>query len=670
MNVRSRIPGSLLLVLFWCGLIAAGLLILGRQAADPVLRPALIGIGALMAVLTVALYRMMNWARWVAGIGFALNALAGIGRMGFTEFSFRGLSQVVLASWLAWYLLSPSTGRLFARSRGARLDLVGAVSFGFLLLAVVAITAAAFALPVPGWAQTTLVIVVSLAYLIVMEPRLRRAFAAHLAPVPKELDRAGRRAFRAARVARHRGELDRARELAGLLPDLSPVRVLRGLISLDASRSSGLLRRIVFEGDYAPPEKSRDDVLTESRASAVEEIVAERAELIEGLVAVAGAASSIFPEELVPALEKITGIVFVSNEEYRYAEWWQKARPKCTGDFALPWLVARLWEAQCLRAARDVAQRTEDRLLIEAATLACVLDEAPHADPSSDWLAERASSLCLLPRLAEIFGLLQLDLGLIRSRGPAFAANRVRLRLALADRVRRVWEDYGDTCSIEPPWLLFHLTGSEPRPLRVRNKFDLWWEGHRAAQERFDRTFARGLDAAGKDEWEEAQKAFAEAGEAWPERLGATYNRALSLMRLERHDEAEPLLMKLTQLEKKEPLNWMRLGDCRREKGELPRAIEAYEEAARLGGMRDDLALRLGVTLAQEGREDQAQKTLAQALGPNPDREALEAISSILESEGAFGLAQHYREQAFYRDLGGKEEFGAEEDEEERGKEV
>lgn len=659
---RTRLPGELFVVIFLCGLLSACVLYLGYVAPDPSTRALLIGIGALLSILTVSLYQMMNWARWVAGLGFALNALIRVIVMALQGFTWRGAMLSFVAGWLAWYLLSASTGRLFSQSRGAKLDPVGIASLVLFLLAVIAVTTVVGMLPVPPWAQSVLVIAVSLVYLLTMHPRLRRGISAHLAPLPKDLDASGRKAFRAARLARHRGDLARARALLAPLPDAPSVRVLKGLLSLDEVRGSGLFRRIILDGDFTPPEKSREEVLKECRAIAVETLVAERADLIDGLIGDAEAASSVFPEELIPTLEKLTGIVFVANEEYRYAEWWRSARPKCTGDFALPWLVARLWEAQCLAAAQDVSRRTEDRLLIEATTLACILDEKPHATFSSEWLAERAASLCLLPRLAEIFGLLQLDLGLIRSRGPGFAANRVRLRLELADRVRRLWEDYGDSCTIEPPWLLYHLTGSEPRPLRARTKFDLWWEGQRAAQERFDRTFSRGLEAVDRDEWEEAQEAFAEAGEAWPERLGAFYNRAIALMRLDRPDEAEPLLVKLTQIEKKEPLNWMRLGDCRRERGQLPQAIEAYEEAARLGGMRDDLALRLGVTLAQDGREEQAEQTLTKALGPNPDPDALEAISSILESEGAFGLAQRYREQAFYRDLGEKDEFRADGD--------
>ena len=50
--------------------------------------------------------------------------------------------------------------------------------------------------------------------------------------------------------------------------------------------------------------------------------------------------------------------------------------------------------------------------------------------------------------------------------------------------------------------------------------------------------------------------------------------------------------------------------------------------------------------------DDRAETALDSAVGPDPDIGTLEEISSMLEAEGAYRLAQRYREKAFYKSLG------------------
>ena len=84
-------------------------------------------------------------------------------------------------------------------------------------------------------------------------------------------------------------------------------------------------------------------------------------------------------------------------------------------------------------------------------------------------------------------------------------------------------------------------------------------------------------------------------------------------------------------------------GDARRAGGKSREALAAYRRAAKIGGLEQAAAVRLGLALADEGLDDEAKAALDAAAGPAPDAETLEGLADFLEREGVFANAE--REQ-------------------------
>jgi len=253
-------------------------------------------------------------------------------------------------------------------------------------------------------------------------------------------------------------------------------------------------------------------------------------------------------------------------------------------------------------------------------------------------------------------------LGFVGVRPPAGGGRR-----AAAGRLRRVVHAAGGRPRVDRARVRdgrHHLTGLRYRIIRARARFDADWERERPRHETFDSAMAAGLHAAAAGAWEEAERQFATAAEAWPERACARYNRARALLELDRFADAEPLLEKLAKSEPDEAFWWTRLGDCRRLLDNRAGAIEAYRTAIQKGGLEAELAMRFGVMMAEEGSDAEAKRAFDAALGPEPDAETLERLGAFLESAGAWRLAAGYREEAFRRSLGDKHE---EEEEDEDG---
>jgi tetratricopeptide (TPR) repeat protein len=116
-------------------------------------------------------------------------------------------------------------------------------------------------------------------------------------------------------------------------------------------------------------------------------------------------------------------------------------------------------------------------------------------------------------------------------------------------------------------------------------------------------------------------------------------------------EEAESTFAHLATQSPKEVVWWLRLGDCRRQGGRTDAALEAYRKAADLAGVRGELAVRLGLTLAERGDLRRAREALDAALGPSPGPEQLGALVQILEHEGITELAWGYRREALGRQL-------------------
>jgi predicted Zn-dependent protease len=205
--------------------------------------------------------------------------------------------------------------------------------------------------------------------------------------------------------------------------------------------------------------------------------------------------------------------------------------------------------------------------------------------------------------------------------------------------------------------MLLAILAGQSTSLMIRKKrFDPWWIERRESQASFDAAFTAGLEKADREDWEGASAAFAEAAKAWPERACARHNGAVCLLRDGRAEDAESAFEALTAEEPDEPLYWLRLGDARRARGRPRAALDAYRRAAKLGGLEQAAAVRLGLALADEGLEDEAKKELDAAAGPEPNAESLEELADFLEREGVFGLAHHYRQKALGERLSRRED--------------
>lgn len=662
MKITTRFPGNLLWIIFWLLFVGAlALLVVALSPSRPV-RILYGAFSALYLIAAVGLYRLQHWGRVLGGVILLLGAgLMFLSLLkGFTSSKlFRGLMNLY---WGA-YLFLPSTRRLFEGSAGARFTLQGCLSQVVWVVPLTALVVAAVTLKIPPWAGITATLVIVIAYGVLLEDRVNRWIAARFSPRPEDLEPAAWRAVRAAQQARLEGDFDRAERLAAPLPLSLTVRALRGLLVMDRALRSEGLRRAIYDSTWIAPAEARERLLEESRSSDLDALVAERAALVDDLLEDEARPRSFFAEEADERIQKITGQLFLSNPVFQHREAWARRRPSCSGARARTWLTVRLWDAQAPEAAQEAAAGAGDAALQEIASLSFRLDQAARGLFNEEWVAENSLNLCLLPIPADAARLLYLDSPYLGVLGSEAVAARLSARLELVSRLRSLRDEYPAESWIEVPWLIAQLTG-DTGGRRTRAKFEKWWASRRAAQAVFDGAFISGLDAARRDDWESAERHFAEAERCWPERTCAVYNRALALLQLDRHREAEEIFARLAAAEPDEAVFWMRTGDARRLQGRGATAIEAYRKAARLGGLEEEVALRLGLTLAAEGREDEAERELDAATSGEADAEQLEQLAAFLESEGVYRLASRYREQAFQRRLGEKPTGDEEEDEE------
>lgn len=665
MKTQTRFPGDLLWIILWCLFLAGISLFIATVSQGPALRILYGVLGAIYLIAAVGLYRLQHWGRVFAGILFFLGVVLGLFALR-KGFNVGTLFRILMNLYWGVYLFQSSTRRLFEASSGARLSLPGCISQSIYLVGVIAMVAVLLVLKSPKWVGIVVLLVTLVAYALFLEDRVNRWLAARFSPKPDDLDRDAWRSVRVAQQARLEGDLDRADRLLAPLRDSLTVRVLRGLLVMDRALRSDGLRRTLYDSAWVAPAPARDRLLEESRATDLTALVAERAALVDGLLEDDGRSRSFFGEEADERLQKITGRVFVNNPIFQHREAWEKRRPLCTGDRARTWLTARLWDAQAPEAAREAAGGSGDASLVELANLSVRLDQAARGLFNEEWVAENSLNLCLLPIPADAARLLYLDSPYIVVLGPEAVAGRLAARLELVSRLRRLRDDYPAESWIEIPWLLAQLTG-DTGGHRTVAKFEKWWASRREAQLAFDGAFVSGLDAARHENWERAEEHFRDAVRAWPERTCAVYNHALALLQLDRHDEAEEIFSRLAAAEPDEAVFWMRAGDARRLQDRSGPAIEAYRKAAKLGGLEDEVALRLGLTLASEGREDEAERELDAATAKEFDADRLDELASFLESEGVYRLASRYREQAFQKRLGEKPTGEEEEDEDEEG---
>lgn len=612
---RTPLPlplGACVLLLL---LLAAGQ---AATAHDAGLGGVALGHAALAALgvgLAVALYARRPWAR-LAGAGLLF--LACVDALVAPS---PAPAAVLVPALAAGYLLAPSTGRLFREAGVSTLDRRTLLA-GALVLLLAAVLGLLLEMGAPAWSTHLAAVAGGALWMGVLELGAGRRLVRLLGGGPPDVGREHQRRFREALAARSHERHPVAARLLRDLPPTRSVETLRALLRAEAPPAG--IDRLVYDAGAELSEHERNELGRRLALPEADSLLERRARLLDGLVEDSLGAEPVFGGDLPRIVARMSGSVFVANADQQARDWWRGARPSQTGPEGRAWLALRLSEAGCPRGAARLARLAGTPDLAEVAELLSLLREWPEQDVDA-WLSDHALPLLVVAPLAETTGLLLLDSRLATGSGALAVARRLKQRPELIATLRRVWDRYGDLMPLaETRALLAHVTGCRPRSVGSRGRFERWWRRHADEERRFDEAFARAMEWAALEEWEEAAEAFGEALRLRPRRPSAGYNRALCLVRLGRSDEAEAALADLTRLEPREALWWMRLGDVRRLGRRTDTALDAYRAARRLSGNADQsLALRFGVSLWRTGDEGAARKAVSEAFGV--DAEELEA---------------------------------------------
>lgn len=659
-----RLPSHLLCILLWCGVWGVWSLRAATGSADPATQGFLAAVGGVHLLLLLGLWTLRSWARWLGTGAFLAVATYAAYDMATGSVSLMRAGQLCFNLWAAVYLCSSTTRDLFRGPGVGSISVQSVAPLGVLLLAVAGVAA----LQLPRGVTLVLGGLLAVTYLV-FEERLHAWLAVLLAPRPAGLDPDQARLFRAARRARLRGEAANCARLLKELPAESrAVGILRGLLQLDLARRDPGLAGVILHSEHAP-NPARDRLLAERLVEVplaeLEARVSARAELIEALLADAEDARSCFALELGSALGALSGEHFLTNPEQGYRRWWGEQSEHQQGPAALTWLVARCWRAERYRAAAALTQRiAEERpegeegpSLREAAGLARAFAEASTQLTDPAWREREQDTLALAVGLSDGMGWLLLDSPYLEQRGVVRLGERFRARQRLISVARQVWERYPSDAGPTARWLLHLLTDAPGRLLRRRERFDRYWERCGARREEHERAFLAGVRGAAEQMWEVAAASFARAAELEPGRTTPRYNRAACLMQAGQHEPAEEILEALATSEPDESFWWLRLGDCRRQRGNTKGALAAYDKAVAQEGLGGRVALRLGLTLVADGQVQAAERFLDAALEQADEPGLTEQLASVLESEGAYDLARRYHHKAFLQQLEQKDAF-------------
>lgn len=669
MENRPRLPGELLWPLGWCAFLGCIALFVAASSEVLLLRIIYGLLGMVYLVISYSLYRLHNWARIAAGMLFGLGIALAAFAMSRKGFSAGHAVRLVMNLWWGVYMFLPSTKKLFVEGERVRLDPAGCLTQLTMVSVMVSLAIALVLVESPKWVMIGALVVSVPLFSHLAEPRLDRAFRALFSRCPPDLDPAAWKTFRLAQHHRAAKKPQETLELIEILPDVPSVRALRALARGDSLGTLGALERVVLDADYYPSDEDQERLKRDAAVPAeVDRVLEERTQAIEALLEDDAQERLYFGEEAEHALDRLTGLFFFQNAMFQHRRDWENRRPLLAGAWARVWFVIRLWERGATAAAEAVAQGCPDADIRELARICRMSDDIGSDRISDDWVDEHTDALILLPFMTEPMRLLLLDLPYIGTFGASAVASRMRRRIELVAKVRKLQREYPEETERITALLLCVLSGHPKGVVEKKKAFDAWWSVQAEYQVRFDSAFTAGLEAAVADDWEKAVKSFREAQEAWPERVSATYNGALALHKLDRHSEAEALFEKLTKAEPEEALFRMRLGDMRRYQSKRKQALQDYRKVAQLGELDEEVAVRLGVLLAQEGREDEAVEALKPALGDDVSAETLDGLADFLEAQGVFQLAHRYRQEALERELQrAKETTEDEESEEEEG---
>ena len=141
-----------------------------------------------------------------------------------------------------------------------------------------------------------------------------------------------------------------------------------------------------------------------------------------------------------------------------------------------------------------------------------------------------------------------------------------------------------------------------------------------------------GAAYANQQDFRKAAQMFQKAAELEPRWPVPRLNEAIALMNLQKEDDAESLLLKVTREQPGDVRAWYNLGLLYKNKGEAAEALHAFEQVIAQHPQDADSYYFLGVALSQMHRDREAMVPLKKALQLNP-----------FHASAEFALAKSYR---------------------------
>jgi len=128
--------------------------------------------------------------------------------------------------------------------------------------------------------------------------------------------------------------------------------------------------------------------------------------------------------------------------------------------------------------------------------------------------------------------------------------------------------------------------------------------------------------------WEEAEAAYRNAVSKNPDSFG--YCLGVSLIFLERYEEALPWVLKAAEKNQPDALSWFQVGVCYEKLGNSSEAVQAYEKAIELDPDYPEPLFNLGGLYWNKGDSEKAKNIWEQALKKFPDHKLCNQVKNLL----------------------------------------
>ena len=231
---------------------------------------------------------------------------------------------------------------------------------------------------------------------------------------------------------------------------------MKGLARYYRSRVHSKLTQLIMDPFYYPTSNRYEEIYHNCKSENIELLVNFRADFIDAISKDLRDPNSLFHDEVLSYASML-----IEADDSRFVEefthWWEEYGEYQRKDHAWKWLVNKLWDVDCLKAAEEVALRSKSSELSESANLALLIDKIRHGKLDKEAVMSEAWTLCLLPTVSDVFGMLHIDSDLMNFYGNKAIAKRLKKRQKLIDFLYRLWEEQKYDTAREVPWLLYHL---------------------------------------------------------------------------------------------------------------------------------------------------------------------------------------------------------------------